>query len=66
MMAVLGALRRPAHTIGLYIVFAPHAASVFIVIPAVLSGACNCFYTNKGSLYFSGGLFILAPWGPLV
>jgi len=39
-MAVLVTLRRPAHTIGFYIVFAPHAASVLIVKPAVLSGAC--------------------------
>jgi len=38
MMAVLEALRRPVHTIGLYIVFAPHAASVLNVASGPLGG----------------------------
>ena len=42
-MAVLAALRRPVPTIGFYIVFAPHAASV-LDVPAVLSGACVSLY----------------------
>ena len=44
MMAVLETLRRPVHTIGLYIVFAPHAASVFNDASGPLGGMLLSLY----------------------